>query len=124
MSAALPRALAPLALMVAIFVASDQPSVGPGLPEWARVLAHMSEYALLAALWAWALAPALGSGALAWAAAISLLYAVSDEWHQSFVPGRDADPLDVVADATGIALALLAVRARASTRATHSARRG
>ncbi|MBF0281656.1 MAG: VanZ family protein [Zetaproteobacteria bacterium] len=30
-----------------------------------------------------------------------LLYGLSDEWHQSFVPGRDADIWDWVADSTG-----------------------
>ncbi len=33
---------------------------------------------------------------------IGLLFALSDEWHQSFVPGRIADELDWVADALGI----------------------
>jgi len=29
------------------------------------------------------------------------LYGISDEWHQSFVPGRDASVFDWVADTTG-----------------------
>ena len=29
------------------------------------------------------------------------LYGMSDEWHQSFVPGRSVDAWDVVADAVG-----------------------
>jgi len=33
--------------------------------------------------------------------AIAFLYGVSDEIHQYFVPGRDADVLDVVADGIG-----------------------
>ncbi len=36
------------------------------------------------------------------AAAISILFAVSDEYHQSFVPGRHADFYDVVADSAGV----------------------
>jgi VanZ family protein len=32
---------------------------------------------------------------------IGTIYAVSDEWHQSFVPGRDASPWDVLFDAAG-----------------------
>ena len=32
-------------------------------------------------------------------------YGATDEWHQSFVPGRDADVRDLVADAVGAALA-------------------
>lgn len=41
---------------------------------------------------------------LAWA--ITTAYGVSDEVHQSFVPLRSADVLDVVADAVGAAAAL------------------
>lgn len=106
MAAVLRRALAPLALMGVIFYLSAQPPTGPDLPEIARVVAHFTQYALLAALWSWALAPAIGRRALAAAAAISLLYAISDEYHQSFVEGRDADPFDVAVDGVGIAVAL------------------
>jgi VanZ family protein len=103
------RALAPVAMMGLIFYLSDQPSVGPELPAWTRVVAHFGEYFVLAALWIWALSPGLRARALPLAAAISLLYAISDEYHQSFVPGRVSDPLDVLADAAGIAAALWAV---------------
>ena len=106
------RALAPLALMALIFLFAAQETV-PGDPtELGHIVGHFFEYALLAALWAWALAPALGRRALAAAAAISLLYAISDEWHQSFVDGRHSDPLDVLVDSCGIAFALLLSRAR------------
>ena len=37
---------------------------------------------------------------------ITVLYGVSDEFHQSFVPGRTPDAADVMADAIGAALAL------------------
>jgi VanZ family protein len=110
------RAAAPLALMALIFSLSAQESVGPDLPGFTRVIAHFSEYALLTALWIWALAPALGRRALLAAAAISFLYAISDEFHQSFVPGRDSDPLDVAVDACGIAFALVLASVRSGTR--------
>ena len=112
------RAVAPLALMALIFYLSSQEDVGPDAPDWVGVAAHFTEYALLAALWVWALAPELGRRALAVAAVISLLYAVSDEYHQSFVPGREADPLDVLVDALGIAFALALVLSRARSRRT------
>ena len=114
------RLAAPLALMALIFYLSAQESVGPELPAWTRVVAHFIEYALLAALWSWALAPWLGRRALVVAAAISLLYAITDEDHQSFVPGRDSDPLDVLVDALGISTGLLAVRAVLARRAIGS----
>lgn len=33
---------------------------------------------------------------------IGFIFAITDEWHQSKVPGRDADVLDVVADLIGL----------------------
>jgi len=107
MAALWPRALAPLALMALIFYLSAQPSVGPELPAWTRIVAHFAEYGVLAALWLWALYPTLGPRALVVAGVISILYAISDEYHQSFVEGRDSDPLDVIIDAAGVAAALL-----------------
>jgi VanZ family protein len=107
------RSTAPLALMAVIFFFSGQEDVGPDVGNWARIVVHFGEYTLLAGLWVWALAPSLGRRALLAAGAISLVYAVSDEWHQSFTPGRDADPVDVLVDACGIAFALvLAARGR------------
>jgi VanZ family protein len=94
--------------MALIFVLSAESSPGPQLPAFTRVVAHFSEYAVLAALWVWALLPVLGRRALAAAAAISFLYAISDEYHQSFVEGRDSDPLDVLVDSLGIAAAVFA----------------
>ena len=110
MSLALRRAPAPLAVMGLIFYLSAQSDPGADIGAVGRVLAHTGEFAALTALWAWALAPAQGRRAIPVAAAIALAYAISDEIHQSFVPGRDADPLDVAADAAGIALACLALR--------------
>jgi VanZ family protein len=98
--------------MALIFYLSAQPALAPDVPGWTRVVAHFSQFALLAAAWAWALAPPLGRRALALAAAISLAYAISDEYHQSFVEGRDADPLDVLVDAAGVAFALSLIAAR------------
>ena len=120
MTAAFPRALAPLALMALIFYLSAQPAVAPELPGWTRVLAHFIQFALLAAAWAWTLAPLLGGRALVVVAALSLAYAVSDEYHQSFVEGRDSDPLDVLVDGAGIAFALSLVAARSRRTGRHA----
>ena len=110
MSTVLLRAPAPLALMGVIFYLSAQSDPGADIGAVGRIIAHAGEYFLLTVLWAWALAPALGRRALVAAAAISLIYAVSDEIHQGAVPGRDSDPLDAVVDAVGIALACAAIR--------------
>jgi len=37
------------------------------------------------------------------------LYGVSDEWHQSFVPGRSATVADWLADTVGVSLAVLSL---------------
>jgi VanZ family protein len=43
--------------------------------------------------------------------AITVTYAVSDEWHQMFVPTRHADARDLAADAIGAAVAAIALKA-------------
>ena len=40
----------------------------------------------------------------------SSIYGMSDEWHQSFVPGREADVLDWLADTLGALIALVAIQ--------------
>jgi hypothetical protein len=103
---ALWRSLAPLALMGLIFFLSAQPSGGVH-PWWeviGRKLGHVTGYALLTALWAWALNGVVKRPLLV-AIAISLAYACSDEYHQTFVRGRTGTPVDVGVDAIGMALA-------------------
>jgi VanZ family protein len=57
-----------------------------------------------------------------YAAAAVILWGISDEFHQSFVPGRDASPWDVVADVVGfvIAVSLYATLTLRSARAERS----
>jgi VanZ family protein len=89
-----------LAWAALIFVFSSVPDLGTGLGGWdlaLRKLAHAAEYAVLGAL----LARATGRGGLAFA--LGTLYAVSDEIHQTFVPGRMGSPFDVAIDAIGVA---------------------
>lgn len=71
-----------------------------------RKAAHMAEYAILFALARRAMGDAKGF-------AFSLLYAASDEWHQSFVPGRHGAWTDVLIDGAGALLALTFARRRA-----------
>ena len=88
-----------------IFALSSIPSLGTGLGTWDYVLrkgAHMTEYALLAAL----LMRALEREVPAFLAALA--YAASDELHQHFVHGRHAAPVDVAIDAVGILVGLFA----------------
>jgi VanZ family protein len=80
-----------------------------------RKLGHLTEYAVLAALWfrAFHTGHRLQSapGALA-ALALSVAWAIADELHQGLVPSRRGSPFDVMLDTTGAALALLALHAR------------
>jgi len=46
-----------------------------------------------------------GAAATVIAVGVTLLYGATDEWHQSFTPGRHPDVLDWVADAVGACVA-------------------
>jgi VanZ family protein len=102
------RVLAPLAWMAVIFYFSSKSDPSPGIGDLGHIVAHFTEYFALASLWAWALVPLLANvpRALALTGAICVLYAISDEWHQSFVPNRDSDPVDVLVDSAGVITAL------------------
>jgi VanZ family protein len=99
------RWLAVLVWAAVIFAFSSIPSLNSGLGTWdfvLRKLAHMTEYAILAVLFLRA------TGSYAWAFALAVTYAATDEFHQLFVRGRHGSPLDVGIDAIG-ALAGLAL---------------
>lgn len=106
--------LAPLAMMAAIFYFSAQPFDGPELAWWEvalRKLGHVAGYAVLTGLWWWALVGAVHRP-LALAAAISLAYAATDEYHQTFTENRHGAPADVAIDAVGVAIACLLIHLR------------
>ena len=84
------RWLVVIGWMALIFFLSSQPQL-PSPPDPLADLifkkgAHFTVYAVLAVLWLRALPPVRWVWPLAWA--LTVLYAASDEWHQSFVPGR------------------------------------
>ena len=94
--------------MALIFLLSAQPDLPQPESGCLDLLisngAHIFVFGVLAFLWARALGERPHGLLLAFA--LSLVFALSDEFHQSFVPGRCADPLDLVWDALGAALAL------------------
>jgi VanZ family protein len=94
--------------MALIFYLSSQPDLPHPKSGVVDLLfssgAHLFMFGVLAVLWARALGERSGGWLIA--LILTLLYALSDEFHQSFVPGRHADPLDLVCDALGAALAL------------------
>ena len=102
------RLWAPVVVWAAvIFAFSSLSDLGTGLGTWDLVLrkiGHAAEFAVLGAL----LARALRSDAAAFAAGVA--YAVSDEIHQHYVPGRVGAWYDVAIDAAGVALGILAWR--------------
>ena len=103
---ALLRAIAPVGLMMVIFVLSAQQ--GGGDHAWwdviLRKLGHVTGYALLTGLWWWALRGVTARSLLI-AVCIAFAYACTDEFHQTFVSGRTGTPVDVAIDSIGIGLA-------------------
>jgi VanZ family protein len=114
--------LPPFAMMAVIFVLSAQTADPdhPFLEVVLRKLAHVTEYAVLTFAWVRAvqgLFPQASLGqVLAASACISLLYAGTDEFHQTFVSGRHGTPVDVLIDSVGIAIACWFVSAQARRR--------
>src|SRR3989304_9832899 len=108
-----PWALVALFCLVIFFISSIPGSSIP-LPGRFDKLYHLVEYGVLGFLVFLAARTGFGLGAaraVMIAFAFSLLYGISDEWHQSFVPGRFASLGDVAADGLGGLLgALLAPR--------------
>ena len=92
-----------------LFLLSAQPAL-PSPPGVNDKQAHAAAYGVLALLclmgltgWRWR--RVAGASVLA-AFVLAVLYGISDEIHQAFVPGRTPDVADVAADAAGAALAL------------------
>lgn len=99
--------------MGVIFVSSSRPKlpfvVSKTVDLMAKKAGHVTEYGVLAfLLWraiskerGWPAPPSFGG-----AFVLSLLYAVLDEFHQTFVPGRNGRLADIGFDALGVLLAL------------------
>lgn len=101
----------PAALYVAlIFMVSGKPFLTPPVRfPYVDKVAHLAEYGVLGLLLSRALratAPGMrGTSRAAWAIAGGVLVGASDEWYQSFVPGRQSSVVDFVADTVGVTLA-------------------
>jgi len=97
----------PVILAGLIVAASHQSTVtGPQIPHLDKLI-HFSVYGLLATLIC-----RLGHGwrAAAWALMLASAFGATDEWHQSFVPGRSSEVADWLADTLGAAVAVLLYR--------------
>lgn len=114
----------PIAYCGLIFWLSDQPTL-PSTPGGDKV-AHFGAYLVMGFLFVRAV-----GGATRWptrvmyfvAAVGAALYGLSDEFHQSFVPGRTAAIDDAIADAIGAftGAAWIFVRARSRRDAARTA---
>ena len=94
-----------------IFFLSSQPSL-PSPGSLNDKQAHALAYGVLACLclmgltgWRWR---RIAGASLVVAFVAAVLFGISDEVHQAFVPGRSPDAADVAADAAGAAIALAA----------------
>ncbi|MBI4126168.1 MAG: VanZ family protein [Deltaproteobacteria bacterium] len=79
------------------------------IPEGVDKLVHLSLYACLSffVLWALRLTPLRHRPDVVWVAwCMTFLYGLSDEIHQSFVPGRSASVGDWMADGLGAAIGI------------------
>jgi VanZ family protein len=101
----------PFVYALLIFFVSAQPDPLPAVTAviWDKFL-HCVEYGVLALLVCRAcrgerIRPML---AVALTVIATSAYAATDEWHQFFVPGRNADVLDWLADSIGAAAASMA----------------
>jgi VanZ family protein len=100
-------------VMAAIFLLSSRstlPKPESISGELFSIAGHLGAYVVLAITiwWALGLADLAPRQRLLFAFAGAVLYGLSDEWHQSFVPGRSPDWRDIVTDAAGAAAGLWA----------------
>ena len=107
-----------------IFIASSIPNVT--LPDLKFVpsdkAVHLLIYLIFCALLHRALIfqdrfPILARWSLIWCILLTIVYGASDEFHQSFVPNRDASVYDLMADALGALLFVSFVLIRNRVRA-------
>jgi VanZ family protein len=102
-----------IAYMAMLFFFSSLSTLPPPPADLTDKHVHFAAYAGLAAVTLRALAKGTWKqvtlGAVCGAIAISSLYGVSDEYHQWFVPGRNFERLDMIADTIGSVLGGAAV---------------
>jgi VanZ family protein len=104
-----------------IFALSAQPNLrfatDDALDFVVRKAGHMAVFAILALLtWRSVAATTASRRPWAWALALTVLYAITDEIHQGAVSGRHPSPADVGIDAAGATIAVLAALSVAAVR--------
>ena len=102
----------PIALALAITWVSHQSSLPGGVSfphPWDKV-AHGTAFALLGLLTGWGWGRGWPRGRWLLLLLLLALFGAADEFHEAFVPGRDASCGDWAADAAGAALGLALAR--------------
>ena len=113
--------LPPVAWAALIFALSAQPNLrfvpDQGLDFVIRKLGHMGAFGILALLqWSALASTSSLRKPWAWALALTVLYAGTDELHQGLVAGRYPSIVDVAIDGTGALIAFAVVGAFRSRR--------
>ena len=102
-----------VAYMAVLFVLSAQSKLPspPSILGWDK-LQHLTAYMVLGLLLyrACVISPIAGKSPYWTAFLLGALYGTFDEYHQSFVPGRDMSALDWLADVLGLIAALILMR--------------
>ncbi len=97
-----------------IFYLSSIPNLRSGLEQFwdtiLRKIAHMVEFGILFLLLIRAFNSKPLKNNLIWAIILSILYAISDEWHQNFILGRQCSLRDVCFDTAGILIGYLIIK--------------
>jgi VanZ family protein len=91
-----------------LFLLSAESQLPPG--GWDLLgdkAAHGVAYAVFGATLAWGRIRSGGIPSRPLLLVLGILWALSDEWHQSFVPGREPSAWDLVADGVGLLVGLL-----------------
>ena len=107
------RFIPALIVMAAIFYLSHQPGdfFTPYLFDWADKIAHLLVYAMLGLALIYGFPQQLRRDRkvliVSIVIVVSVLYGISDEIHQSFVPGRYPSISDIIADGAGALLVCL-----------------
>ncbi len=112
--------------MGAIFVTSSLPDTNSGdlialLPSTLKNLLHIPAYGLLAVTLCLALPQRRGWRTALLVLVLTLGYGVLDEWHQSFVPGRDVSGADLLRDVLGGSLGIALMRRQWAAKAPTAA---
>ena len=105
-----------IAALAVVFWLSSMSDVPGTRYVWDKVL-HAAGYAGLGLLALRAFHGGFASPRVAptlFAASTVILWGISDEFHQSFVPGRSPDVYDVAADAVGATIAALSLAVAAA----------